>query len=62
MMKKVFALVLTLFLLSAATCSAAFVMNGQGACKRCGCSGFHAKTQGFQNQCNCGHWQNDHSR
>lgn len=61
MMKKVFALMLVLFLLSTATCFA-YVMNGQGACSRCGCSGFHGKTQGFPNQCNCGHWQNDHNR
>lgn len=62
-MKKIITLGLAvvMMLAFASTCFA-YVMNGQGACSRCGCSGFYPQANGYQNQCTCGHWQSDHSR
>lgn len=61
-MKKIL-FILTIALTTAITTTCfAYVMNGQGACSKCGCSGFYPRSQGFSNMCNCGHWESDHNR
>ena len=61
-MKKLCLVVFLLCAFFTSTTAFAYVLNGEGACSRCGCSSFHSQKYGLHNKCKCGHWEYEHNR